>query len=250
MTLPVFWHPGVGSARVGTTVELDGDEGRHAAVVRRIRAGEQVVLADGSGARATGDVLETSKAGLTIRIVEAVSEPRPAQRFTVVQAIPKGERAELAVEVLTEIGVDVIVPWAASRSVGVWRGERAEKSLGKWRATAREAAKQSRRAWFPEVAEQASTAEVAGIIAASDLALVLHEEAVAPLGAVPAGVESVVLVVGPEGGIAPDELASFEAAGAQLVQLGPTVLRTSTAGLAAMAALLSTTSRWITSSHG
>ena len=128
--------------------------------------------------------------------------------------------------------------------------KRWQKALGKWRVTAREAAKQSRRAWFPDVTAQRTTADVVELIAASDLALVLHEEAVAPLGAVSADAESVVLVVGPEGGIAPDELAAFQAAGARPVHLGPTVLRTSTAGVAAMAALLATTPRWITSSHG
>ena len=158
-----------------------------------------------------------------------------------VQAIPKGERAELAVEVLTEIGVDTIVPWAASRSVGVWRGERAAKSLAKWRATAREAAKQSRRAWFPEVTEMATTAEVVGRIASADLALVLHEEASVPIAPI-AGVAHVVLIVGPEGGIAPEELEAFS--GARTVSLGPTVLRTSTAGVAAVAALLSGSARW------
>ena len=98
-----------------------------------------------AGCAVTGTVTATSKSTLTV-VVEAVTRTdRPGPEITVVQAIPKGDRAELAVEVLTEIGVDRIVPWAAARCVGVWRGERAEKSLAKWRATAREAGKQSRR---------------------------------------------------------------------------------------------------------
>jgi 16S rRNA (uracil1498-N3)-methyltransferase len=143
---------------------------------------------------------------------------------------------------LTEVGVARIVPWAAARSVAVWRGDRAARSLAKWRATAREAAKQARRAWFPEVAPLASTTDVAGLVTEAPLALVLHEEGTEPL---PADVpDQVVLVVGPEGGLAPDELTAFADAGARTVHLGAEVLRTSTAGVAAVAALLARTSRW------
>ena len=165
--------------------------------------------------------------------------------MVVVQALPKGDRGELAVEVLTEIGVARIVPWAAARSVAVWRGDRAAKSLARWRGTAREAAKQARRAWFPEVGELASTAEVVELLAGASLALVLHEEASEPLAAVDVpSVGTVVLVVGPEGGLAPDELAAFAEAGARTVRLGAEVLRTSTAGVAAVSALLARTERW------
>lgn len=241
MSLPVFWHPELGAATAGSTVLLAGDEGRHAAVVRRIRAGEEIELVDGAGIRLRCCVQDATKTSLTVEVLDVGYESRRAPRITVVQAIPKGERAELAVEVLTEIGVDVIVPWAAARSVGVWRGERAAKSLAKWRSTAREAAKQSRRAWFPEVMEMATTAEVVALLDAADVALVLHEEASAPISPL-ADAQDVVLVVGPEGGIAPEELSAF--ATAQTVRLGPTVLRTSTAGVAAVAALLSGTPRW------
>ncbi len=163
----------------------------------------------------------------------------------VVQAIPKGDRGELAVEVLTEVGVAEVVPWAAARSVAVWKGERAAKSLSRWRSTAREAAKQARRSWFPDVSEMASTADVVALIGAADLAVVLHEEAAVPLAsvAVPAS-GRVVVVVGPEGGLTDDEVAAFTAAGAQSVRLGAEVLRTSTAGVAAVSALLAQTARW------
>jgi 16S rRNA (uracil1498-N3)-methyltransferase len=149
------------------------------------------------------------------------------------------------VEVLTEVGVDVVVPWAAARSVAVWKGERAVKSHAKWQATAREAGKQSRRSWLPIVSPLASTDEVRDLVAGADLAVVLHEDASVPL----AGVEvpatgRIVVVVGPEGGIAPDELATLESAGAVTVRLGDEVLRTSTAGVVAVAALLSRTDRW------
>jgi 16S rRNA (uracil1498-N3)-methyltransferase len=162
-----------------------------------------------------------------------------------VQALPKGDRGELAVEVLTEAGAGRIVPWAAERSVAVWKGERAVKSLARWRATAREAAKQARRTWFPEVAPLATTGDVADLVAAADLAVVLHEEASVPLASVPVPAEGrLVVVVGPEGGLTDEEVAAFVAAGAVSVRLGAEVLRTSTAGVVALGALLSRTPRW------
>ena len=242
MGLPVFLGPVTGAA-VGDRVRVEGDEARHAVVVRRIRVGEHVVLVDGSGTSATCTVTATTRTTLTAEVdsVSVVEPPSPT--VTVVQAIPKGDRAELAVEVLTEIGTDRIVPWAAARSVGVWRGERAAKSLARWRATAREAGKQSRRAWLPEVTEMATTADVVGLVASADLAVVLHESATTPLGSLSLeGVSSIVVVVGPEGGLADEELEAF--AGGHVVRMGQPVLRTSTAGVAAVAALLSRTDRW------
>ena len=244
MSLPVHLVPSLAGVRPGAVVEVTGDEAHHAVAVRRLREGEPVVLTDGAGTRATGAVASTGKRvfGVSIEAVEEVARPRPS--VTVVQALPKGDRGELAVEVLTEVGVDRIVPWAAARSVAVWRGERAAKSHAKWAATAREAAKQARRAWHPSVAPLASTAEVAALVASADLALVLHEEASTGVGAldVPAG--ELLVVVGPEGGLTDEEVAAFEAAGAGAVRLGAEVLRTSTAGVAAVAALLSRTDRW------
>lgn len=242
MTLPVFLGPVTGVV-VGQSVTVEGDEARHAVVVRRTRVGERVVLVDGAGTSATCEVTSTAKSALVATVTEVVAVPAPTPRVTVVQAIPKGERAELAVEVLTEIGVDRIVPWAASRCVGVWRGERAEKSLAKWRSTARESGKQSRRAWHPEVSPMATTDEVVALLASADLAVVLHEAATAPMAALsPQDAESIVVVVGPEGGLTDEEVAAFGAAHA--VRMGDSVLRTSTAGVAAVAALLSRTSRW------
>lgn len=243
MSLPVFLAASVAGARVGDRVVLDGDEGRHAATVKRIRVGEQVVLTDGAGTSATCAVIEAAKSSLALEVEQVAVTERSNPLVTVVQAIPKGDRGELAVEVLTEIDVDRIVPWAASRSVAVWKGERAAKGLAKWRATAREATKQARRSWLPEVAELASTSDVVALIAAADLAVVLHEEATDALAdLVLDGVESIVVVVGPEGGISEEELAAFS--GARVVRLGSSVLRTSTAGVAAVAAILSRTPRW------
>ena len=242
MSLPVFLADVTGVAP-GDVVELEGDEARHAVVVRRIRVGEQVVLVDGRGTSATCSVTATSKASLRASVSSTRVEPAPVPCVTVVQAIPKGDRAELAVEVLTEIGVDRIVPWAAARSVGVWRGERAEKALAKWRATAREAGKQSRRSWLPEVTPMATTADVVALVGQSDVAVVLHEGATSPLSSLTLdGVRSVLVVVGPEGGISEEELAALGAA--HVVRMGESVLRTSTAGVAAVAALLSRSPRW------
>jgi 16S rRNA (uracil1498-N3)-methyltransferase len=245
MSLPVHLVPSLAHAAVGSTVTVDGDEAHHAVAVRRLRVGESVVLTDGAGASVVGEVASTGKRVFTITVASVSADPAPSPAFTVVQALPKGDRGELAVEVLTEIGVSTIVPWAASRSVAVWKGERAEKSLAKWRSTAREAAKQARRVWFPEVAPLASTADVVARVSAADVALVLHEEAITALPAVTVpDASEVLLVVGPEGGLSPQEVAAFEAAGAVTVRLGTEVLRTSTAGLAAVSALLARTSRW------
>lgn len=245
MSLPVHLVPSLAGVAAGDVVRVEGDEAHHAVAVRRLRAGEQVALTDGAGTSVVGEVSDTGKRVFSVLVGSTASVPAPVPSITVVQALPKGERGELAVEVLTEVGVSRIVPWAASRSVAVWRGERAAKSLARWRTTAREAAKQARRSWLPEVAGLASTAEVAALVAAADLAVVLHEEAGASLAtlAVP-GDGEILLVVGPEGGLTDEEVAAFVAGGAVSVRLGAEVLRTSTAGLAAVSALLSRTPRW------
>jgi 16S rRNA (uracil1498-N3)-methyltransferase len=210
-----------------------------------MRPGEGVALTDGHGVVVTGVVTETGKRRLVVSVGQVETVPEPSPAVTVVQALPKGDRGELAVEVLTEIGVARIVPWAASRSVAVWRGERAAKSLARWRSTAREAAKQSRRAWFPEVTDPATADDVSSLLAGADLGVVLHEAADQPLsslGVPEAG--SVVVVVGPEGGLTDEEVTAFVTAGGHVVHLGSEVLRTSTAGVAAVAALLARTPRW------
>lgn len=223
----------------GALVLLDGPEGRHAAVVRRIRAGEQVVLADGRGHAVTGPVVATGKQSITVQVASSVVEEPPARRFVVAQALAKGDRGELAVELLTEVGASEILPWQASRSITRWSGERGAKGLARWRSTAREAAKQSRRLWTPEVGEPISTSQLADRVAAADLALLLHEEAdaaLADVGLPPAG--EVLLVVGPEGGLSPEELTRLAAAGGRPTLLTPHVLRTSTAGVVACAGLM------------
>lgn len=247
MTAPVFV---VDQMPTGPGFVLEGPEGRHAVSVRRLHAGEEVVLTDGRGHWAQGVVSAAEgKDRLVLTGLDPVhEEPRPALRITVVQALPKGDRGELAVETMTETGVDAIVPWQAGRCITQWKGERGLKALAKWRGTAREAGKQSRRVRFPEVADAMTTKQVAALLAGADFAAVLHEDrgyGSEPLATVvlPEAGE-IVLVVGPEGGVSPEELAAFAAAGARTCRLGPTVLRTSTAGTAATALLLGRTGRW------
>lgn len=244
MSLATFLHPDLAGRAVGDKIGLDGDEGRHAVVVRRIRVGEQVALTDGAGTSAVLTVTRAGKASLTGVVDEVRTVEQEMPRVVVVQAIPKGDRGELAVEMLTEVGVDVIVPWAAARCVAVWKGERAGKSLAKWRGAAREAAKQARRSWFPEVREPVGLDEVVALLEGASVPVVLHEAASGPLANIPVpGRGEIVIVVGPEGGISDEELAAFAAVGAEPVRLGSSVLRTSTAGVAATAALLART-RW------
>ncbi|MCW2793562.1 MAG: Ribosomal small subunit methyltransferase [Nocardioides sp.] len=245
MSLPVHLVPSLAGVTVGSSVEVTGDEAHHAVAVRRLRVGESVVLTDGAGTSVTGEVESTGKRVFEVVVASVSSAAAPEPAVVVVQALPKGDRGELAVEVLTEVGVAEVVPWAASRSVAVWKGERAAKSLARWRSTAREAAKQARRTWFPVVSDLASTPDVVALVAAAELAVVLHEEAGVPLSSleVPAS-GRIVVVVGPEGGLSDEEVAAFVAAGATSVRLGAEVLRTSTAGVAAVAALLSRTPRW------
>ncbi|MFD3522473.1 16S rRNA (uracil(1498)-N(3))-methyltransferase [Streptomyces sp. NPDC058653] len=245
MTAPVFVVDPAVALRPGT-VTLDGPEGRHAVSVRRLRVGEEVVLTDGAGTGAHGTVEAVhGKDRLDVAVTGVRTEDEPRPRITVVQALPKGDRGEVSVETMTETGVDAIVPWQAARCVTQWRGERGAKSLAKWRATAREAGKQSRRLRFPEIGEAMTSKEVAALLAGAEFAAVLHEEGSEPLATaeLPAA-GGIVLVVGPEGGVSPDELALFADAGAAPYRLGRTVLRTSTAGTAACALLLGRTGRW------
>lgn len=244
MTAPVFLVD-PDDLRPAARVILDGAEGRHAAMVRRIAAGEVVDLTDGAGRTARCKVTNARKDRLEVDVLVLRDVPRPQPRIVVVQALPKSDRGELAVQTMTEVGVDVIVPWAAARCIARWRAERGEKSLARWRAAAREAAKQARRAWLPEVTELATTAQVVARVTAAGAAAVLSEEATAPIRDVRVPeTGDVVLVVGPEGGLTPAEVADLSAAGAIDIRLGPTVLRTSTAGAVAAAALLSRTRRW------
>ena len=246
MTAPLFFVPAdrLAGATAGSELVLDGSEGRHGATVKRIGVGEQVLLTDGIGHRADAVVQSVGVGTLGLRLQAITLERQPDSRFVLVQALAKGDRAEQAIEAATELGVDEVVPWRAARSIVIWRGERALRSLRKWELVVLAATKQSRRTRVPLVSEPADQAAVTARIEVAALALVLHEEAQRPL----AGLElpasgDVVLIVGPEGGVAPQELEAFVAAGAVPVRLGPTVLRSSSAGPAALA-VLSASGRW------
>jgi 16S rRNA (uracil1498-N3)-methyltransferase len=226
-------------------VVLRGPEGRHATTVRRLSAGEQAYLTDGAGTVARCLVTGSGAAELVLTVLSRQSEPRPDPAVAVVQAIPKGDRGELAVELLTEVGVDVVVPWAAERCVAQWRGEREAKAVARWRSTAMQAAKQSRRAWLPEVTASAATSAVAARARRAALAVVLDPDApmrIDDLDRPDSG--EILLIVGPEGGITPAERHDLAAAGAVSARLGPTVLRASSAGVVAAGILLSRTARW------
>jgi 16S rRNA (uracil1498-N3)-methyltransferase len=252
MTVPVFLAGSTGpdggapeAFRSAGEFVLDGPEGRHAATVRRLRPGERVDVTDGAGLVAECVVRDVAKDALRLTVLRRYEVPPPRPRIVVAQGLPKGDRGELAVEMMTEAGVDVIVPWAAARGVTQGRGVRGVKALARWRATAREAGKQARRFHQPRVAEPCSTAGLATLLGGAARAIVLHEEAAEPLSRLDVPAEGdVVVVVGPEGGVTPEELDRFRAAGAVPALLGPTVLRTSTAGVAAAVVLMTRCGRW------
>ena len=222
---------------------LDGDEGRHAATVKRMRAGEVINLSDGKGIRAIATVTEVHKNKIDVEIDQVTFEEAPEPRFVVVQALAKGERAELAVEMLTEVGADAIIPWKADHSIGKW--DSIDKGLEKWRRTARESSKQSRRAWIPEISELHSTEKVCELAKSAQSVFVLHESSDQALAACAIREQgTIMLIVGPEGGISPEELAQFAAAGARVVHMGASVMRTSTAGAIAVGGLLMRSQRW------
>ena len=235
MTDPLFLVPDrLVGARAGDVLTVTGDEARHAVVVRRVRTGEWVYLADGHGHGIRGEVVHADRQALSVRVADLVAAPEPAVRFTVVQALAKGERSDIAIEALTELGVDEILAWQASRAIVRWEAK-ADKGLAKWAASVREAAKQSRRLRVPDVG-YATTGEVLERIRAADLAIVLHEGAGTWLSGLTWPERGrVLLVVGPEGGVSDEELAAFDAAGAHQALVSDAVLRTSTAGVVALA---------------
>ncbi|WP_120493545.1 16S rRNA (uracil(1498)-N(3))-methyltransferase [Microbacterium phyllosphaerae] len=230
-------------AAVGDLVSLTGAEAKHAAVVRRLRVGEAVTVGDGAGVWLTGVAEEVSPSRVDVRVSERSTDPAPTPRLVLVQALAKGDRDELAVQAACELGVDEIVPWQASRSISRWEGAKAVKGRERWATIVREAAKQAHRAWVPEVSVPASTADLVKR-ASSERVLLLDPSATTRLSELEPDGRDLALVVGPEGGISDDELAKLSDAGAERVLLGDTVLRTSTAGPAAIAVLSVALGRW------
>jgi 16S rRNA (uracil1498-N3)-methyltransferase len=245
-TPPVFL---VETLPASGVVVLDGEEARHAATVRRLRVGEWLMLSDGDGglARCVVEAVQAGRdASLRLLIEERWTDPAPALRVIVAQALVKGDRGELAVELATEAGADAVLPWRAARSVAKWEdGPRGEKALARWRSTARAAAKQARRSRVPEVGDPIDTRALAAVIQTSAAALVLEAGVSKRLAEIELPAEGdLILVVGPEGGITEQELTALTGAGAHTVRLGPTVLRTSTAAAVALGALGALTARW------
>ena len=252
MTRPVFLgedlRPDPASVRVGDRVALAGAEGRHAASVRRIGAGEWVDVVDGAGLRLTCEVAGADKSSLSLVVREVLQEERPVPEMVLVQALAKGGRDEAAVEICTEIGIDRVIPWASQRAIVQWKGPKADKGRAKWEGVARAAAKQSRRAFVPTVEgvmdSRELTSWVASLTDEAGVAFVCHEEASESLGAALASLQEagadaplpprVALIVGPEGGIGPEETGALVDAGARMIGLGANVLRSSTAGAVAL----------------
>jgi 16S rRNA (uracil1498-N3)-methyltransferase len=260
---PVFFTPAgtLDGQEPGSRFVLEGPEARHAVSVKRLGLGEPVDLADGSGKRVTGVVTATGTSELTIECRTVSTEARPDIRLVLVQALAKGDRDELAAETATELGIDAIVPWQSERSIVRWRGERAAKAHAKWQSVVTAAAKQARRAWIPEVRAAVDGTGLQKAVAAADLAVILHEDAVRPLRQVleawrddlnedakddltDGEVREVLLIVGPEGGISPREVTKLCSAGAITALLGRHVLRSSTAGPAATVLANDVLGRW------
>ncbi|RVW04862.1 16S rRNA (uracil(1498)-N(3))-methyltransferase [Rhodococcus spongiicola] len=234
---------------VGQPAVLDGPEGRHAATVRRIKPGERLLLADGRGGIADATVTAAAKDRLDLEVTARREQHRPTPTVTLVQALPKAERSELAVELATEAGVDAVVPWQSARCIARWEGAKTYKGVTRWRNAAIAAAKQSRRSFVPDVAELHHTPQVLelvrGVVGRGGAVAVLHESARAPLASLRLReVPELVLVVGPEGGLSDEEVTDLTDAGATAVLLGPTVLRTSTAAAVALGAIGVLTERW------
>lgn len=252
MTAPVFLTDSLDSVVAGTVVSLEGDEARHATRVRRIKPGERIDIVDGAGRRAMTIVKTVSSTRVECEALDIVYERPPTRRIIVLQALAKGDRGERAVETLTEVGVDVIVPWAAQRSVTVWAPDRVERGVQRWQATAREATKQSRRAWQPEVTDPVDLLGACRWVAQSAHAFILDAqgEPLPRLLGRDRGEGDWVIVVGPEGGITEAETQALLDAGGHLTGLGRTIMRTSTAGTVA-AAVIAAHDRWSSSPvHG
>ncbi|MEO7752375.1 MAG: 16S rRNA (uracil(1498)-N(3))-methyltransferase [Terracoccus sp.] len=247
MTHQLFLAPvdTLAAVEPGSVILLDGEEGRHAAAVVRIRVGERFLVADGAGRSALLEAEGVERGSVLGRVVEIHDEPEASPRFVLVQALAKGDRDEQAIEAATELGVDEVVPWQAERSVVVWRPDRVARSLARWVAVVTRATKQSRRARMPLTSEPVSLTSLVARAGDAALVLVLHETATEPLSEVAMPEDGdVLVVVGPEGGITDRELDALTGAGARPVRLGSTILRSSSAGPAALAVLLSRT-RWV-----
>lgn len=237
MVVPMFWSEFQTEPRSGERIELGGSEGKHAASVRRMRVGEAIQLTNGQGLRVKGSVVEVLPKSLIVEIAQVTEDALPTNQIFLIQALAKGDRDELAIQAATELGAVAMIPWQAERSISRWDAAKASKGQARWQLICDEAAKQSLRTHFPEVVMPLSSLEIAKIIADFDLVVVLDPTAEVGLAKLERLSGKVALVVGPEGGISDDELELFETAGAVRAHLGESILRTSTAGVAAISAI-------------
>ncbi|HWH26890.1 MAG TPA: 16S rRNA (uracil(1498)-N(3))-methyltransferase [Pseudolysinimonas sp.] len=229
-------------AAPGSTVQLTAAEARHAITVARLRVGERIAVGNGAGLVVQGTVRSTDAGIVEVEVEQVRRDPAPRPELWLAQALAKGDRDELAVQAATELGAAGVIPWAAERSVSRWEGAKASKGRERWASIVREASKQSLRAWVPQVADPTTVAQLAAL---PGLVLVLEPTAELKLTDIDVeGADRVTLVVGPEGGISPREIEVLARAGATTVRLGAEVLRTSTAGPAALAVLLAKLGRW------
>jgi len=245
MVLPLF-HTDISAApEVGSEVRLAGSEGKHAVTVRRMRVGEGVQLANGSGLRIIGEVSALEANALTLRVTASEQEEPASPALVLVQALAKGDRDELAIQAATELGASEVVPWQAERSVSRWEGPKIAKGVDRWQIIVAEAAKQALRAYTPLVAQPVSSKQLCSSVASYSRLLVLDPTAATALSEISLPTDGRLgIVVGPEGGISDGELAALESAGAVRVRLGSEILRTSTAGVAAVAVIQSKLGRW------
>ena len=245
MVLPLFQHALSPRPAVGDVVLLAGAEAKHAVSVRRMRVGEGIQLADGQGFRVVGAVANIDGQSLTVSVSQVSQEAKPEPALVLVQALAKGDRDELAIQAATELGAFVIVPWQAQRSISRWDGPKIAKGVERWQTIVAEAAKQALRAFTPQVAQPVTSKELAKMVAQYSVVLVLDPTAENSLvGADLPKHGNVAIVVGPEGGISESELALLQAAGAVRVHLGESILRTSTAGVAAISVLQAKLGHW------
>lgn len=243
MVEPMF-RTHLADPKPGDLILLAGPEGKHAASVRRMRVGEGIQLGDGKGLRVRGEVAEVAANSLKVRVTSTAQEPEPENKLTLIQALAKGDRDELAVQAATELGAWSIIPWQADRSISKWEGPKITKGVDRWQTIVGEATKQSLRSFEPVVQAPVSSKQLVEAIKDFDMVLVLDPTAELGLGSLSLTGNTAAVIVGPEGGINETELQEFEAAGAVRVNMGEPILRTSTAGIAAIALLQAKLGLW------
>ena len=245
MVEPLFISPIPSDTKTGSKIRIAGAEAKHAMSVRRLQVGEAIAVSDGQGNKARGKVIQLSKDFLELEVESLVKIERPTPKLVLVQALAKGDRDEMAVQACTELGIQTVIPWQSERSVSIWKPEKQDKHRVRWQTIATEAAKQSLRPFIPAVEQVLGTRELAERLKQFDLTLVLDPTSTTALtGISVAGHQSIAIVVGPEGGISPEELEVFRSAGLSLVGLGSGILRTSTAGVAVVSYLQATLGNW------